>query len=191
MARALSVLLTILPFMPLTVALSLTEITSKKGLDVSGAVCFERYGVVRAAQGLSATDPSLVARYGFDHSMPADLSGRGHHLGPGAVTTGPGFESRGSLAAFAAPGAAPDAVAKAHADFTTPAFSLSMWVFLNEDNSNTWRTLLSKGKTSDDLTPSILVRPGERKLHVAVRTQSEWQEAADTQGHIAGPSASQ
>lgn len=58
--------------------------------------------------------------------------------------------------------------------------TIAMWIFLTQDSTGDWRTILHKGNTSQDLTPTVLLWPKERRLHVRASTQFNWNEGLDS-----------
>lgn len=120
----------------------------------------------------------LILWYDFDKSLPVDDSGHRHHLldeslNLAPVPAGPGLLGRGGSAAF--DGRAFGMV-KSTEDLETPAFSVSLWLYLLEDSVGSWRTIFHKGSGPDQLTPALLLWPDERRLHVRVSTRADWNE---------------
>lgn len=68
--------------------------------------------------------------------------------------------------------------------YDTKEFTLSFWVFLLKGNTDGWRTLVYKGSSSQEMTPSILLWPGDTRLHVRVSTDKLWNEGLDSTGAI-------
>lgn len=62
--------------------------------------------------------------------------------------------------------------------------TLSFWVYLLEDSTGNWRVLLHKGTTNTELTPTIMLWPKERKLHVRVGTEISWNEGLESRGKL-------
>ena len=49
--------------------------------------------------------------------------------------------------------------------------TVSLWAFITKDSTGDWRTIFHKGSSSQELTPTILLWPKERRLHVRASTQ--------------------
>jgi hypothetical protein len=70
-----------------------------------------------------------------------------------------------------------------HQSFSeTSDLSITFWVYLLEDSTGNWRTLLNKGDTVEELTPTIMLWPKERRLHVRVSTEKFWNEGLESKG---------
>lgn len=48
------------------------------------------------------------------------------------------------------------------------SLSLSFWIYLLEDSTDTWRTIFRKGASASDMTPTLSLFPDQRKLHTRV-----------------------
>ena len=59
-------------------------------------------------------------------------------------------------------------------------FTLTFWVFLLPGNMDGWRTLIYKGESSQEMTPSILLWPKDTRLHVRVSTDKLANEGLDS-----------
>ena len=68
--------------------------------------------------------------------------------------------------------------------YETSEFTLSFWVFLLQGNLEGWRSIIYKGNSSKELTPNILLWPGDTRLHVRVSTDKVWSESLDSVGAI-------
>jgi hypothetical protein len=64
----------------------------------------------------------------------------------------------------------------------TSDLSLTFWVYLLEDSNGNWRTLINKGETIEELTPTIMLWPNDRRLHVRVSTEKFWNEGLESKG---------
>lgn len=62
--------------------------------------------------------------------------------------------------------------------------TICFWIFLLKDSTGSWRTILHKGDTSKDLTPTIMLWPKERRLHVRVSTDQNANEGLDSKSVI-------
>jgi hypothetical protein len=117
----------------------------------------------------------LVAWYSFDYAAPVDESGSGFHFTEPA-SAGPPFFGSGSMSLngttiHGAPVQLGD------------EFTLAFWVFLREDSVGAWRTVVGKGGTVDELTPTVLLQPTSRTLDARVSTE-EGSAAVTSRGAI-------
>lgn len=64
--------------------------------------------------------------------------------------------------------------------YETSEFTLSFWVFLVQDSTGGWRTILHKGSSAYELTPSVFLWPKERRFHIRVSTAHSWNEGLDS-----------
>jgi len=145
--------------------------------DVPSTICV---GENLQAITLDATPKSLVGWWTFDESHPVDKSGYKNHMHP-APPVGPSFYGYGASAKMSE---------KVHMTVShtpsldTPTFSIAFWLYLTEDSTGSWRTIVSKGENSDELTPSVLLWPKQRQLHVRVSTTSKWNEGLDSKAVV-------
>jgi hypothetical protein len=51
-------------------------------------------------------------------------------------------------------------------------------------NMEGYRTIISKGSTSQELTPSIFLWPKETRLHVRASTDELWNDGLDSQSYL-------
>ena len=114
-----------------------------------------------------AAQEGLIAHYDFDSERGADSSGHGNHaqLAPNA---GPGHGPTGAGAGFDGASAmmqVPHMPAMNSRDLT-----ISFWMYLLEDSTNSYRTILRKADKVGDMTPALMLLPNERRLHVRVAT---------------------
>mmetsp|Transcript_37313 Transcript_37313/g.84262 ORF Transcript_37313/g.84262 Transcript_37313/m.84262 type:complete len:538 (+) Transcript_37313:92-1705(+) len=137
--------------------------------EVPVGVCLEGTQGRTFVKQPSAKTDSLVLWYDFDKSLPVDESGYGHHLtnaGHGVLVPVPvGPDLLGQGASLALDGATYFQVADSQ-DFSTASFSISLWVYIMEDSTGSWRTLLLRGSSQDSYAPAILLAPAERRIHV-------------------------
>jgi hypothetical protein len=66
----------------------------------------------------------------------------------------------------------------------TSDLSITFWVYLLEDSTGDWRVILHKGEGIQDLTPTIMFWPKERRLHVRVSTEVFWNEGLESKGIV-------
>jgi hypothetical protein len=62
--------------------------------------------------------------------------------------------------------------------------TIMFWIYLLEDSNGNWRTLFHKGKTIQELSPTIMFWPKERRLHVRVGTEVFWNEGIESKAVI-------
>jgi hypothetical protein len=68
-----------------------------------------------------------------------------------------------------------------HPDFQEASdISITFWAYLLEDSTGNWRTMLHKGNEIEEITPSIMLWPKERRLHVRVGTLVFWNEGLES-----------
>jgi len=155
--------------------------------EVPVGVCLEGpQGRTFVKQPTAKTD-DLVIWYDFDKSLPVDESGYGHHLtnaGHGVlvqVPVGPGILGQG--ASLALDGAAYYQVPDSQ-DFSTPSFSIALWVYLLEDSTGSWRSIVLRGSSQDSYAPAILLAPAERRLHVRLGFSDAFTGKLDSTGLV-------
>jgi hypothetical protein len=66
----------------------------------------------------------------------------------------------------------------------TTDISVTFWIYLLEDSTGNWRTILNKGSDIQELTPTIMLWPKERRLHVRASTSMFWNEGLESKGII-------
>merc|ERR1719453_515485 len=54
------------------------------------------------------------------------------------------------------------------AAMNVPDISVTFWMYLLEDSTNAYRTILRKAVATTDMTPAIMLLPNERRLHVRI-----------------------
>ncbi|KAL1495937.1 hypothetical protein AB1Y20_014579 [Prymnesium parvum] len=115
---------------------------------------------------LSAAAPSLIAYFTFDDRLALDHSGHAQHA-RSAPNAGPGHGPHGNGAWFDGSNLmeVPHIPAMASNDLT-----LSFWMYLLEDSTNSYRTIFRKAHTAADMTPTLMLLPNERRLHVRIGT---------------------
>jgi len=66
----------------------------------------------------------------------------------------------------------------------TSDLTLSFWIFLLEDSTGNWRTIINKGSEIKELTPTIMLWPKERRLHIRIGTEIFWNEGLESRGIV-------
>ena len=140
-------------------------------------------GGVCASGGLKILVPDaaqhgLIAHYTFDDNRAADSSGHGNHAkvvpnaGPGHGATGAGawFDGVKSMEVPHIP------------TMESPDLTVSFWLYLLEDSTNSYRTLVRKAKSVTDMTPAIMLLPNDRRLHIRLSTTASAQSASQVVG---------
>jgi len=131
-------------------------------LQLDGDVCIHADGK-RHTLAAKRLPEHLVAWYSFDYSAPVDESGMQHHF-TSPVTPGPALFGSASVAlngsAFLEADRSPA--------LDSPTFTVAFWLFLLEDSVGSWRTVLGKAAGLDDLTPTVLLWPQQRRLDARV-----------------------
>jgi hypothetical protein len=121
-----------------------------------------RVGGRRHTLGARIPASHLVAWYTFDKSAPVDETGNGFHF-TSPVVSGPPLFGAASLAVN---GTVP-LEAPVQLD---GAFTLAFWLFLKEDSVGSFRTVVGKGASIDELTPTVLLQPTSRVLDARIST---------------------
>merc|ERR1719408_1126075 len=145
-------------------------------LSLGGSICLQSDGATHTLAPKHAP-ASLAAWHTFDQSAPADSTGHGRALVPesGALQVGAPlfgaasgyFDGQTSVLVQDAPDLA-------------QGFTLAFWVYLLEDSVGAWRTIVGKGTTVDEFTPSLLLWPNERRLELRVSTEDDAEQASVT-----------
>lgn len=113
-----------------------------------------------------AAEGELIGSYTFDDNMGLDSSGKGHHSSV-VPRSGPGHGPTGNSARF--DGVQLMEVAHS-AMFDSIDLSISLWMYLMEDSTNSYRTIFRKAATPADMTPALMLLPNNRQLHVRLST---------------------
>ena len=116
----------------------------------------------RNVQTPDSAPNGLVAYYTFDDSQGVDSSGRGNHAKV-AAPAGPGHGPSGFGAAF--DGSRMMEVPRTP-DFESNDLTVSFWMYLLEDSTNSYRTIFRKAQHAADMTPTLMMLPMDRRLHV-------------------------
>jgi len=133
--------------------------------------CTSYEGSVCADDGRKVIVPDaaadgLVAYYTFDDNAALDSSGNGHHA-TAIPLAGPGYGPSGSGARFDGS----QMMEVPHSpEFSSNDLSVSFWIYLLEDSTNSYRTIFRKAAVSADMTPALMLLPTDRRLHVRLAT---------------------
>lgn len=72
-----------------------------------------------------------------------------------------------------------------HRNFVeTSDITISFWIYLLEDSTGNWRTIINKGSDIKELTPTIMLWPRDRRLHIRAGTEIFWNEGLESRGII-------
>jgi hypothetical protein len=113
-------------------------------------------------------DANLLSWYTFDDAYGLDHSGNANHGLKPQPNVGPGHDGRGQSAQFSG-----------FDSFTVPHTSeidhlnkltISFWIYLTSDATDSWRVIFRKGDATADLTPTLLLFPDSRKMHIRLST---------------------
>ena len=110
--------------------------------------------------------PASTARYNFDDDEPPTLAdprqprkgGAKRGAGPRPSGAGAWFDGVKSMEVPHIPAMA------------SPDLTVSFWLYLLEDSTNSYRTLVRKAKAVQDMTPAIMLLPNDRRLHIRLTT---------------------
>lgn len=130
-----------------------------------------------------ATPSALTAMFSFDHSHSVDESGNDNHMTvkDGAkVVSGPGVGGKGAGASFDG-----EMFAKVPAKaLDSKTFTVAFWLFLRQDSIGRWRTIVSKGETEQEMTPTILLNADDRRLRVSFSSADDWNDGFVSSGPL-------
>lgn len=114
----------------------------------------------------NAGEDGLIGFYTFDDGLGFDSSGHGYHSSV-VPRAGPGHGPNGNSAHFDGM----QLMEVAHStEFNSIELSISLWVYLLEDSTNSYRTIFRKATSAADMTPTLMLLPNDRRLHVRVST---------------------
>jgi hypothetical protein len=126
--------------------------------------------------GKDNIQPSLAGSWSFDDLHASDGSGYNNDMFP-PPAVGPAFGGNGYSAKFNYSNYS--VIENIHA-YETNEFTIQFWIYLLSDSVGVWRTILHKGDTLTELTPTIQLWPDSNRLHVRVSTQASWNEGLDS-----------
>ena len=126
-------------------------------------------------------NPNLIGYYTFDESGLKDSSGHKNHLN-GYINYGPSYFIKGNSGFFSGN----DMLTIKHnkEDYKGSDITISFWIYLLEDSTDNWRTIIHKGENIQQLTPTIMLWPKERRLHIRSSTEIFWNEGIESIGII-------
>ena len=115
-----------------------------------------------------AAPRSLLSHLTFDDAHGLDTSGLHNHATK-APTFGPGVGGHGHSARYVGTdfSEVPHIAAFAEAG---SAFTVEMWLYLRQDSTGDWRTLMHKGGRDEERTPTLFLEPLTRGIELFVST---------------------
>lgn len=115
-----------------------------------------------------AAPRSLLAHFTFDDSHALDTSGFHNHavLAP---SFGPGIGGHGHAARYVGTDYSELRHTAAYAE-TGATFTVEMWLYLRQDSTGDWRTVMHKGGRDEERTPTLFLEPLTRGLEFFVST---------------------
>lgn len=123
---------------------------------------------------------SLVGWWTFDDDSLIDQSGNGIQGSP-VPEAGPSRFIKGYSAYF---NGESYTTIQNFSQLTPVDITISFWVYLLSDSTGNWRTLFHKGLTQMELTPTMMLWPKERKLHIRVATEVYWNEGLESRASL-------
>ena len=132
-----------------------------------GAICL---GGGKKVLTTDAASQGLVAHYTFDQLKGLDSSGNKNHAQVPPVNYGAGVGGKGHAAKFT--GGTDYVEIRNHQKYTEAGntFTVEMWMYLRQDSTGDWRTVLHKGTTDEERTPIIFLEPLTRGVEFFVST---------------------
>lgn len=125
-----------------------------------------------------ATQSGLVAFYDFDDAHGLDKSGHAIHPPQPPPHFGPGRDGRGQSAYFSG---ADSFVIPHVSDFDNmQQMTVSFWIYLLSEPTETFRIVFRKGDGQKDLTPTVMLLPDSNKLHALVSSTDESKTGVDS-----------
>ena len=135
-------------------------------LVAQGPICVEGGKKVLAAD---AAPRGIIAHFTFDDAHALDTSGMHNHATkPPAV--GPGIGGKGHAARYVGAEDYSEIAHHARMAEARDTFSLTLWLYLRQDSTGDWRTVLHKGARDSDRTPTVFLEPLTRGLEFFVST---------------------
>lgn len=132
-----------------------------------GAICL---GGGKRVLTTDAAAQGLVAHYTFDQLKGLDSSGNKNHAKVAPVNYGAGVGGHGMAAKFT--GGTDYVEIRNHQKYTEAGntFTVEMWLYLRQDSTGDWRTVMHKGTTDEERTPILFLEPLTRGIEFFVST---------------------
>jgi len=122
----------------------------------------------RTVYTLDGAQDHLVSWFTFDDAHGVDQSGHANHGLAPPPAFGPGHDGRGQSAHF---GGTDTFVIPHSAELDSlHEITVSFWIYLLTDATDSWRVIFRKGDATEDLTPTLLLFPDSRKIHARLST---------------------
>lgn len=137
-----------------------------------GSICLGGGAKVLAP---NAQPKGIVGHFTFDDNKGLDYSGKANHAKePPAF--GPGVGGKGSSAKFDGSDwvEIPD-----HKAMDSMDFSVTFWMYLLQDSTGQWRSVMHKGSKDHERTPTIFLEPLTRGIEFFVSTTDASQPAGE------------
>ncbi|EGR34342.1 NLI interacting factor-like phosphatase family protein, putative [Ichthyophthirius multifiliis] len=151
----------------------------KNCFQIKKSICL---GTQKSELGLESSEYSLIGEYKFDDQYGIDTSKMKNDI-INIPKVGPQQGGKGYSAFFDQQNTKNITTIKHIDDYNSEDFSLSFWIFLIQDNNTPgWKTIIHKGSNSQELTPSIMLWPNSRRLHIRLSTDNNWNEDFDSNG---------
>jgi len=115
-----------------------------------------------------AAPRSLLAHFTFDDNHGLDTSGFHNHAAL-APSFGPGIGGHGHSARYAGTDYSEVRHTAAYAE-AGASFTVEMWIYLRQDSTGDWRTVMHKGGRDEERTPTLFLEPLTRGLEFFVST---------------------
>ncbi|MCQ2818553.1 MAG: LamG domain-containing protein [archaeon] len=163
-------------FVIYSVHLSNCQYSKEECFDIPDTLCAFNKGLIISSLN---KDPSLLVHYTFDEIIPKDSSGNSNDP-IGEIGVGPSAMVKGNSAYFN--GTQMLTIPHKENFEQKGDLSVSFWIYLLEDSTGNWRTILQKGENIQELTPTIMLWPNERRLHVRAGSESVWNDGLESKG---------
>lgn len=148
--------------------------------------CFDIPKILCSNKGANVYSPlskdnKLITWLKFDENIPYDSSGNNNEIS-GEVGVGPSSHIKGYSAFFNGE----QMLTIKNTDVLNQAtdISITFWIYLLEDSNGNWRTIINKGSNIQELTPTIMLWPKERRLHIRASTEMFWNEGIESKAII-------
>jgi len=162
-----------------TMMVGTTETVLPSCFSTPNGFCANGGGAVFTPDG---AQNDLIAWYNFDDAFGLDHSGHANHATNPVPDVGPGHQGRGSSAHF---NGEDNFVVGHSTDYDgLQQMTVSFWMYLLTDSTESWRVVFRKGDGEHDLTPTLLLFPDSRKLHARVSTTDPSKNGLDSTASI-------
>lgn len=160
-------------------SVSSVEIINQKENKKIESICIENNNQIINPKNIHH---NLILWYSFDYKELIDESGNGNN-GQGTYGIGPSAFIKGQSAYFDGKDQM-ITIPYNEKFFSGTELTITFWIYLLEDSTGNWRTILQKGETVKQLTPSIMLWPSERRIRVRLSTEESYNEGIESVGII-------